>query len=87
MHETAKRALVAVVVGGGVVVLALALWRLKILIALLFLGFIIAAAMRPGIEALARRGIPRAGTYARRPGREARPASSSTTSASAPRSG
>jgi predicted PurR-regulated permease PerM len=61
MHETAKRALVAVLVGGGVVVLALALWRLRILIALLFLGFIIAAAMRPGIEALARRGIPRAG--------------------------
>jgi predicted PurR-regulated permease PerM len=61
MHETAKRALVAVVVGGGIVVLALALWRLRLLIALLFLGFIIAAAMRPGIEALARRGIPRAG--------------------------
>jgi predicted PurR-regulated permease PerM len=61
MRETAKRALVAVVVGGGIVVLALALWRLRLLIALLFLGFIIAAAMRPGIEALARRGVPRAG--------------------------
>ena len=59
MRETAKRALLATVVAVSVVVLALALWRLKLLIALIFLGFIIAAAMRPGIEALRRRGIPR----------------------------
>ena len=44
---------------GGIVVLALALWKLRILIALLFLGIIIAAAMRPGVDALQRRGVPR----------------------------
>ena len=44
---------------GGLIVLALALWKLRILIALLFLGIIIAAAMRPGVEALQRRRIPR----------------------------
>ena len=38
---------------------ALALWKLKILIALLFLAFIIAAAIRPSVDALKRRGIPR----------------------------
>jgi predicted PurR-regulated permease PerM len=59
VKETARRAFVAAVVFGGVLVLALALWKLRILIALVFLAFIIAAAMRPGIEAMRRRGIPR----------------------------
>ncbi len=59
MSETARRAFVAVVVVGGVVVLALALWKLRILLSLIFFAFIIAAAMRPGIEALRRRRIPR----------------------------
>ena len=44
---------------GGVVVLALTLWKLKLLLAILFLAFIIAAAMRPGVEALRRRRVPR----------------------------
>ena len=59
MNETAKRAAVATLVIGGVVVLALALWKIRLIVALLFLAFIIAAAMRPGIEGLRRRGIPR----------------------------
>ena len=59
MRQTAVRAFVAAVVIGGVVVVALALWKLKLILALLFLGFIVAAAMRPGIDALARRGVPR----------------------------
>lgn len=59
MSETARRAFVASVVVLGVVVSVLALWKLKILLALLFLAFTIAAAMRPGVEALRRRGIPR----------------------------
>lgn len=59
MRETARRAFIASVVIGGVVVLALALWKLKILISLIFLAFIIAAAMRPGIDALQRRRVPR----------------------------
>jgi predicted PurR-regulated permease PerM len=60
MRETAKRTAVAALVVLGIVALALALWKLKLVIALIFLAVIIAAAMRPGIEALRRRGIPRA---------------------------
>jgi predicted PurR-regulated permease PerM len=59
VNETARRAFVAALVFLGVVVGALALWKLKLLLALLFLAFTIAAAMRPGVEALRRRGIPR----------------------------
>jgi len=59
VSETARRAFVAAIVVLAVVVGALALWKLKILIALLFLAFTIAAAMRPGVEALRRRRIPR----------------------------
>jgi len=57
--ETARRSFVATVVAGAVVVLALALWKLKVLLALVFLAFIIAASIRPAIEALARRRVPR----------------------------
>ena len=46
-------------VAGGVVLVALALWKLKLVISLVFLGFIVAAAMRPSIEALRRRRISR----------------------------
>jgi predicted PurR-regulated permease PerM len=59
MGQTARRAFVATIVSGSVVVVALALWKLRVLLALLFLAFIIAAAMRPGIDALKRRGVPR----------------------------
>lgn len=59
MKETAKRAALATLVAGGIVVLALALWQLKLLAALLFFAFILAAAMRPSVEKLATRGIPR----------------------------
>jgi len=52
-------ALVATTVALAVVATALALWKLKLVVALLFLAFTIAAAMRPGVEALARRGVPR----------------------------
>jgi predicted PurR-regulated permease PerM len=59
MKDTARRAFLAAVVVLGVLVTALALWKLKLLLALLFLAFTIAAAMRPGVEALRRYGIPR----------------------------
>ena len=59
MRDTARRAFIASLVIGGVVVAALALWKLRILISLIFLAFIIAAAMRPGVDALRRRRIPR----------------------------
>ena len=59
MKETAKRAALATLVVGGIVVAALALWKLKLVLALLFFAFIIAAAMRPGIEWLKGHGVPR----------------------------
>ena len=59
MKETAARAALATLVAGGIVVLALALWELKLLAALLFFAFILAAAMRPTVDNLAQRGVPR----------------------------
>ena len=59
MAGIARKAFVVTLVGLAVVVGALALWKLKLVLSLVFLGFIIAAAMRPGVEALKRRGIPR----------------------------
>lgn len=59
MPQTARRAFITAIVVGGVVLLALALWKIRILLALLFLAFIVAAAMRPGVEALYRRRVPR----------------------------
>ncbi len=59
MGLTARRAFVATLVAGGTVALALALWKLKVILALIFLGFIVAAAMRPGVEWMRGRGIPR----------------------------
>jgi predicted PurR-regulated permease PerM len=57
--ETARKTFVATLIAVGVVVGALALWHLKVLVALLLLAVIIASAMRPGIEWLHRRRIPR----------------------------
>jgi predicted PurR-regulated permease PerM len=59
MGDTARKAFVATLVAVSVIALALALWKLKIVIALVFLGFIIAAAMRPSVEYLAERHVPR----------------------------
>jgi predicted PurR-regulated permease PerM len=61
MGQTARRAAVVTLVAVAIIVLALALWKIRIVIALLFLGFIVAAAMRPGVEGLRRRAhVPRA---------------------------
>jgi predicted PurR-regulated permease PerM len=60
MTRTARRTLVATLVAVGVVVTALALWKLRLVISLVFIGLIISAAMRPGIEWLRRHRIPRA---------------------------
>ena len=59
MQDTARKTLVASLIVVAVVAGALALWKLRIVLALLFLAFIIAAAMRPSVEWLARRRIPR----------------------------
>ena len=59
MGNSARGIFLTTLIVVGVVVGVLALWKLRLLIALLFFAFIVAAAMRPGIEALRRRGIPR----------------------------
>jgi predicted PurR-regulated permease PerM len=55
----ARKAAVATLVVLGIVVLAVALWKLRVLLSLFFLGLVIAAAMRPGITWLQARGVPR----------------------------
>jgi predicted PurR-regulated permease PerM len=59
MKETASRAFLATVVAVSVVVAVIALWKLRLLIALIFFAFIVAAAMRPSVEALKRHRVPR----------------------------
>lgn len=59
MKHTAARVALATLVAVGIVIGVLALWKLKVLISLLFLAFIVAAAMRPSVEWLHRRRIPR----------------------------
>jgi predicted PurR-regulated permease PerM len=59
VKQTAKRAAIATLVAGGIVVLALALWKLKLVIGLFFFALIIAAAMRPSIVWLERHRVPR----------------------------
>jgi predicted PurR-regulated permease PerM len=56
---TARHATAATAAGVATVVLALALWELKVVLALILLGLTIAAAMRPGIDRLASFHIPR----------------------------
>ena len=59
MGDVARKAFVATVVAVAVIAVALALWKVKIVIALVFLGLIVAAAMRPGVERLAEHRVPR----------------------------
>lgn len=59
MKETAKRVAIGTLVAGGIVVVALAVWKLRLVVALLFSAAIIAAAIRPSIEWLKRRHVPR----------------------------
>jgi predicted PurR-regulated permease PerM len=57
--RTARRALISTAVAVGVVVFALALWKLRLIVALVFFAITWAAAMRPGVEWLARHRVPR----------------------------
>src|ERR1051325_1096953 len=60
MSRSGRRAATATIAAVAIVVAALALWKLRIVIALLFLGFVIASAMRPSVEWLYRRArVPR----------------------------
>ena len=52
-------AFVVTLVAACVVVGLIALWKVRVVLALILLGFTIAAAMRPGIDRLARHGVPR----------------------------
>jgi predicted PurR-regulated permease PerM len=56
---TARRTAITTLVAGGIVVAALVLWKLRLVVALLFFAVIIAAAMRPSIDWLARHRVPR----------------------------
>jgi predicted PurR-regulated permease PerM len=60
VDATARRTLTIALIVAAVVVAVLALWELRLLIMLLFFAFTVAAAMRPGVDALQRRRIPRA---------------------------
>ncbi|HEX5173328.1 MAG TPA: AI-2E family transporter [Gaiellaceae bacterium] len=60
MNGTARRAATATLVAIAIIVAALALWKIRVVIALLFLGFVVASAMRPSVEWLYRRWrVPR----------------------------
>ena len=58
LSDTARRAAVWTLVVLGIGAFAIAVWRLRLVVALLFLAFVIAAAMRPGVESLQRRRVP-----------------------------
>jgi predicted PurR-regulated permease PerM len=56
--EWAKRTAIATLVVVGIIVVCLALWKLRLVIGLLFSAMIIAAALRPSVEWLARYRVP-----------------------------
>ena len=58
MVETAKRTAISTLVVVGIVVASLAVWKLRLVVGLLFSAMIIAAALRPSIEWLTRRRVP-----------------------------
>jgi predicted PurR-regulated permease PerM len=60
MAATAKRVAIGTLVAGAIVIGALALWKLRLVVGLLFAAAIIAAALRPSIDWLARHRVPRA---------------------------
>lgn len=55
MTGTARKTATATLVAVAIIVAALALWKLRVVIALFFLGIVIASAMRPSVEWLHRR--------------------------------
>jgi predicted PurR-regulated permease PerM len=61
MTGTARKTAIATLVAIAIIVATLALWKLRVIIALFFLGIVIASAMRPSVEWLHRRyRVPRA---------------------------
>jgi predicted PurR-regulated permease PerM len=60
MSDTARKSFIATLVAVLVIAGALALWHLKVLVALLLLALVISSAIRPGVEFLHRHRVPRA---------------------------
>ena len=58
-EDLARRVLVSSLVLLMLVILALAVWKIRLVVLLFLLAVVIASGMRPGVEALQRRGIPR----------------------------
>lgn len=59
LGKKARDAFVITLVAVAVVVGVIALWKLRLLFSLIFVGIILAAAMRPGVESLHRHRVPR----------------------------
>jgi predicted PurR-regulated permease PerM len=59
VQESVKRAALVTLVVIGLIALALALWKIRLIVGLVFAAMIIAAAIRPGVDWLARFGVPR----------------------------
>ncbi len=59
LGQAARRTAVITLVAVGIIVVALAVWKLRLVVALVFSAMILAAAMRPAIEWLARHHVPR----------------------------
>ena len=58
-RATARRAFITTIVALATLVGAVALWKLRVVVALLLTAITISAAMRPGVEWLAKRRVPR----------------------------
>jgi predicted PurR-regulated permease PerM len=58
LADTARRIAISALVILGIAVVSVGIWKLRLVVALVFLGFVLAAAMRPGIESLTRRRVP-----------------------------
>jgi len=59
LSRWAGRVAIATLVVVGILVTAVVVWEARLVLALLFSAIILAAALRPGVESLARRGVPR----------------------------
>ena len=59
LSRWAGRVAIATLVVVGILVTAVVVWEARLVLALLFTAIILAAALRPGVESLARRGVPR----------------------------
>jgi hypothetical protein len=65
LHPLAARVAVATLVVLGILAVVAVLWVGRIVVALLFLAIVIASAIRPSVEALKRRRVPRPQTRPR----------------------